>query len=347
MKDSNMEKLTGYELSRKWFDWTFENPDKVQPLHTALYMYIIEHCNRLGWKDKFGLPTEMTKDAIGIKSYHTYIKALNDLIDFGFIILIEKSKNQYSSNIVALANYDKALDKALDKAIIKAESKHMSKQVQSTCQSTCQSTNSINKLITDNLELITKNFDEFEKFILSLSNEEGKQKKFDFKKSLISLGIKESIVKDFMIVRKNKDATNTETAFNAIKKQIELSGLTPNECITIAVEHSWKGFKADWLSNITSNEKPSAYKKKEDQEKPSVAPAEDYHRFIDLIRSNPILNESRNMLLEFEYNNLKMSFDEIVSLLPKIASMERRRGLYLELIDERDRIAYYKNKLNK
>jgi hypothetical protein len=94
-------------------------------------------------------------------------------------------------------------------------------------------------------------------------------------------------------------------------------------------------------------EKPSAYKKKEEQEKPSVAPAEDYHRFIDLIRSNPILNESRNMLLEFEYNNLKMSFDEIVSLLPKIASMERRRGLYLELIDERDRIAYYKNKLNK
>jgi hypothetical protein len=94
-------------------------------------------------------------------------------------------------------------------------------------------------------------------------------------------------------------------------------------------------------------EKPSSYKKKEEQEKPSVAPAKDYHRFIDLIRSNPILNESRNMLQEFEYNNLKMSFDEIVSLLPKIASMERRRGLYLELIDERDRIAYYKNKVNK
>jgi hypothetical protein len=94
-------------------------------------------------------------------------------------------------------------------------------------------------------------------------------------------------------------------------------------------------------------EKPSAYKKKEEQEKPSVAPAKDYHRFIDLIRSNPILNESRNMLQEFEYNNLKMSYEEIVSLLPKIASMERRRGLYLELIDERDRIAYYKNKLNK
>jgi hypothetical protein len=107
---------------------------------------------------------------------------------------------------------------------------------------------------------------------------------------------------------------------------------------------SWKASVASWN---TKDEKPSAYKKKEEQEKPSVAPAKDYHRFIDLIRSNPILNESRNMLLEFEYNNLKMGYDEIVSLLPKIASMEKRRGLYLELIDERDRIAYYKNKLNK
>jgi hypothetical protein len=35
-----------------------------------------------------------------------------------------------------------------------------------------------------------------------------------------------------------------------------------------------------------------------------------------------------------------MSFDEIVSLLPKIASMERRRGLYLELIDERFKKEY-------
>ena len=119
--------MNSYELSRNWFDWTFENPERINPNHTALYFFIIEHCNRLGWKEKFGLPTTMAKEAIGIRSYNTYINTLNDLVEFGFIKLIEKSKNQYSSNIVALSNFDKAPDKALDKAMIK----HVTKQGES------------------------------------------------------------------------------------------------------------------------------------------------------------------------------------------------------------------------
>jgi uncharacterized protein YktA (UPF0223 family) len=124
-------KLNGYDFSRDWFNWCFENPDKINTNHTALYFFCIEHCNRLGWKEKFGLPTTMAKEAIGIRSYNTYIKTLNDLVEFGFIKLIEKSKNQYSSNIIALSKNNKALDKALDKALIK----HTTKQVKSTIQS--------------------------------------------------------------------------------------------------------------------------------------------------------------------------------------------------------------------
>lgn len=120
-----------YSLSRQWFDWSFENPELIKPSHTALYFFCIEHCNRLGWKDKFGLPTTMAKDAIGIKSYHTYIDTLNDLISWGFIKLIQKSTNQYSSNIIAIAKNIKAHSKALDKAMIK----HSTKQSQSTVQS--------------------------------------------------------------------------------------------------------------------------------------------------------------------------------------------------------------------
>lgn len=121
----------GYDLSRKWFDWCFENPEKISPNHSALYFFCIEHCNRLGWKDKFGLPTTMAKEAIGIRSYNTYIKTLNELVEWGFILMIEKSKNQYSSNIIALSKFNKALDKALDKAFIK----HDTKQSESTRQS--------------------------------------------------------------------------------------------------------------------------------------------------------------------------------------------------------------------
>lgn len=111
--------MNSYELSRIWFDWCFENQEKIKPNHTALYFFIIEHNNRMGWVEKFGLPTEMAKSAIGISSYNTYINTLNDLVDWGFIIMIQKSKNQYSSNIVAISKNDKAINKALDKALIK------------------------------------------------------------------------------------------------------------------------------------------------------------------------------------------------------------------------------------
>lgn len=134
--------MTGYDLSRNWFDWTFENPEKISPNHTALYFFCIHHCNMLGWKKTFGLPTELAKEAIGIKSYNTYIKTLRDLIDFGFIKMVEVSKNQYTSNIIALSNNDKALDKALDKATLTHRSKHS--------ESTSQSIDSINKLQTTN-----------------------------------------------------------------------------------------------------------------------------------------------------------------------------------------------------
>ena len=100
--------MTSYDLSRSFFNFTFSNPEKVNPNHVAIFFFAIEHCNRLGWKQNFGLPTGMAKEAIGIRNYKTYIKAFNDLVEWGFIVLIEKSKNQHSANIVALSVSTKA-----------------------------------------------------------------------------------------------------------------------------------------------------------------------------------------------------------------------------------------------
>lgn len=72
---------------------------------------------------------------------------------------------------------------------------------------------------------------------------------FNFFKSLLDLGVDEKIAKDWMLVRKEKKAANTETAFKSIAKEITISGLTANECIEIAVVRSWQGFKAEWLND--------------------------------------------------------------------------------------------------
>ena len=70
---------------------------------------------------------------------------------------------------------------------------------------------------------------------------------FDFRSALLSIGVDEEVADSWISVRKTKRATNTEIAFRKVKEEISKSGLTANECITIAVENSWQGFKAEWL----------------------------------------------------------------------------------------------------
>lgn len=126
--------MNSFELSRAWFNWSFENPEKIKPIHTAIYFFAIEHCNRLGGKKKFGFPSQMTMDAIGVKNYQTYGKALKQIVEWGFIEMIEVSKNQYSANIISISattKNGKARGKALDKAFIKHGAKYTSKQAQS------------------------------------------------------------------------------------------------------------------------------------------------------------------------------------------------------------------------
>jgi hypothetical protein len=157
--------VNSYSISRAWFDFCFSNPEKIQPNHTAVLFFCIEHCNRLGWKEKFGFPTTMAMEAVGIRSYNTYTKALGALVEWGFIEMVEKSRNQYSSNIVALSIPDAALDKALDKASIKHLTKHLPKQSESTYQSKC----SIDKHITSetiNQEQVNRAHAPEKKFLL-------------------------------------------------------------------------------------------------------------------------------------------------------------------------------------
>lgn len=84
---------------------------------------------------------------------------------------------------------------------------------------------------------------------------------FSFEKSLMELGVNKQLAKDWIKVRKVKKATNTETAFKAVKEQFRKSGKTAAECVQIAVENSWKGFRAEWISGNMSNDKfPIGYK---------------------------------------------------------------------------------------
>jgi DNA-binding transcriptional regulator YhcF (GntR family) len=73
---------------------------------------------------------------------------------------------------------------------------------------------------------------------------------FSFYNSLINLGAKKELVSDWLKVRKNKNLTNTQTAFNKFVSQYNKSGYTINEVLEKCVEKSWGGFDSDWFSKV-------------------------------------------------------------------------------------------------
>ena len=76
---------------------------------------------------------------------------------------------------------------------------------------------------------------------------------FQFMKSLLDLGADKDLVTDWIKVRKNKKATNSETAFKGFKNQLDISGLNVDKVLRECIEKSWSGFKAEWMVKTLVN----------------------------------------------------------------------------------------------
>ncbi|MBW8334808.1 MAG: hypothetical protein K0M40_22515 [Prolixibacteraceae bacterium] len=94
---------SGYHLTKLWFDFVFESNELTRPIHTALFLWIIELNNRLQWKEVFGLPTYYSMQAIGVKGYQHYKKALDELVRWGFVVIVSKSNNQHTCNQISIS----------------------------------------------------------------------------------------------------------------------------------------------------------------------------------------------------------------------------------------------------
>lgn len=97
-----MVDINGYALSRAWFAYVSENRDKVKPTHTSLFFWCVELWNKLGQPASFGLPTSEAQHHSCLSSHTTFATAINDLIDWGFISVKQKSKNQYTANVISV-----------------------------------------------------------------------------------------------------------------------------------------------------------------------------------------------------------------------------------------------------
>jgi len=85
--------------------------------------------------------------------------------------------------------------------------------------------------------------------------DESKEDKFPFKSSLLDYGFKEQLVNDWLLVRKKKSATNSQTAYTKFINQVELSTLDKDQILEVCIEKDWKAFNHAWKVEVVP-EKP-------------------------------------------------------------------------------------------
>jgi hypothetical protein len=73
--------------------------------------------------------------------------------------------------------------------------------------------------------------------------------KFNFKKSLLELGVEKQLVLEWLAVRKKKSLTNSKTAFEDFTNEVKKSGASPNDVLRLCIVKSWGGFKANWYKD--------------------------------------------------------------------------------------------------
>ncbi len=114
-KDNLMKQINGYDLSHNFFDWAFEHRQEFKPTVSALYFYLVEVCNKLGWKNEFSISAKECMEGMGVSSYNTYKHAFDILCDNGFITIVKKSCNHFQANIITLSNFNRVTDELPNK----------------------------------------------------------------------------------------------------------------------------------------------------------------------------------------------------------------------------------------
>lgn len=139
-KNDNGRAMNGYKLMQDWFDYTYEQHG-VKPVHHALYAYLVDLCNRLGWKPTFGLPTQHTMERLGIGNRNTYKDAVKFLESMGAIRVVEWSKNQHTSTQVQLAKLPVNKLQGNSKIALAIQEKNACSKVNKHCTSSEQAVN--------------------------------------------------------------------------------------------------------------------------------------------------------------------------------------------------------------
>lgn len=103
---------------------------------------------------------------------------------------------------------------------------------------------------TDKLPTISRQYPDVVPTISVLREEKRREEKYNAASHLVSLGVDESIAKDWVKTRKEKKLASTKTAIDGVIREAKKSGKPMAEVIRICCEQGWGGFKASWLTKL-------------------------------------------------------------------------------------------------
>lgn len=200
------------KIHRRFLDWEWFNKSEV--VHLFLYMLIKANHKDAKWQG-------------------------NDVKRGQFISSLGNISNATGISIQQIRTILKKLEKT-NEIEVKSTSQFT---IVSICKYECyqDEIETTNKPLTNHQQTTNKP---------STTNKNEKKEKnniYSFLASLIDNGFDEKLSRDWMEVRRQLKAVNTETSFNAFLVQVQKHGGNKNEILKKCVERSWKGFNHNWL----------------------------------------------------------------------------------------------------
>ena len=103
--------MNGYKFTKEWFAFCASQKD-CTPIHTALYLWLVEQNNLAGWHPEFTIDRKQAMQNLNISSIKTYRKTMENLVKWRAIEILGKAKNQYSVCQIALVKITQAEENA-------------------------------------------------------------------------------------------------------------------------------------------------------------------------------------------------------------------------------------------
>jgi DNA-binding transcriptional regulator YhcF (GntR family) len=236
IQESSLQ-INGYKLSRWWWDFALKNPGRAKPVSSSLFLWICELYNRLDWPDSFGLPTLETMAIIGISNWRTYKKAFDVLVDLGFIIVVEKSINQYTATTISVKDaYVKNTIANGVAYVINTEAEH--KQIHKQVRSTANVNKPLNRERKETVKPLPEVFTSDYKAV----------NKFDLVAFKIWKQFYENMI-DKQIHPNSLEKSKIKVWTDAVRRMIESDGRTEEEIVEVLAYLREDDF---WANNIKS-----------------------------------------------------------------------------------------------